>query len=210
MKDERNFHCWNYRHQMDMLYCQEIESRLHGSESTQDVKNGFLQQEADKARAIIAKNFANYSAWHYRGKLLPLIKQADSSVYALPLILIKEDLKSIKHAYFTDPKDQGPWNYHEWLLSLLSPIQVVAIRFLTETDGKVGLTIGLSHQVKNFAHLDISFVNGEGSPVEFEVKSAVPSRRSLSNSWSIWFSSSLVNTKDANSFTLALNKAKDG
>ena len=58
------------------------------------------------ALAIIQKNFSNYSAWHYRGKLLPFIKQeAEQAEYAIPLSVITEDLKSLKHAYFTDPKD---------------------------------------------------------------------------------------------------------
>ena len=37
----------------------------------------------------------------------------------------------------------------------MSPIQVVAIRFLNEANGKVGIAIGLSHQVKHFEKLDI-------------------------------------------------------
>ena len=62
---------------------------------------------------------------------MPMIhSDQPGGVYALPLDLIKEDLQSLKHAFFTDPKDQSPWNYHEWLISLISPIQVVALRFL--------------------------------------------------------------------------------
>ena len=97
------------------------------------------------AKAIIQKNFSNYSAWHYRGKLMPFIKLEQPDAYALPLTIIQEDLASLKHAYFTDPRDQSPWNYHAWLMSLLSPIQVVALRYLPERDAKVGLALGFSH-----------------------------------------------------------------
>ncbi len=128
------------------------------------------------AKAIIQKNFSNYSAWHYRGKLMPFIVADESQVYALPLTVIKEDLQTLKNAYFTDPKDQSPWNYHAWLLSLLSPIQVVAMRYLPENSGKVGFVIGLSHQVKNFDRLSISLVDGQGNKVEFSVTSAVQQR----------------------------------
>ena len=55
--------------------------------------------------AIIQKNFSNYSAWHYRGKLMPFIKPAQPGSYAIPIEVIESDLKSLKHAYFTDPKD---------------------------------------------------------------------------------------------------------
>ena len=121
------------------------------------------------AKAIINKNFSNYSAWHYRGKLLAYITSSDTSQdqpYVLPLSIIKEDLALLKHAYFTDPKDQSPWNYHAWLLSLLSPIQVVALRFLPDSNGKAGFVIGLSHQVKNFDKLEISLVDKQGNEVD--------------------------------------------
>jgi len=109
------------------------------------------------AKAIINKNFSNYSAWHYRGKLMPYITvNTDSNdKYAIPLANIREDLQMLKHAYFTDPKDQSAWNYHAWLMSLLSPIQVVALRYVADCDGKAGFVLGLSHQVKNFGLLDI-------------------------------------------------------
>ena len=105
------------------LYLKEIEKRSEG-EKIQLIKNKFLQQECDMAKTIINKNFSNYSAWHYRGKLTPYItvKTDTNKDYAIPLANIKEDFEMLKHAYFTDPKDQSAWNYHAWLMSLLSPI----------------------------------------------------------------------------------------
>lgn len=47
--------------------------------------------------------------------------------YLIPFEKIKEDLSLLKHAFFTDPKDQSPWNYHEWLISLLTPVQVASV-----------------------------------------------------------------------------------
>ena len=117
--------------------------------------------------------------------------------------MIQEDLASLKHAYFTDPRDQSPWNYHAWLMSLLSPIQVVALRYLPERDAKVGLAIGFSHQIKNFSALNISLVDREGNPVEYEAESAVEERRSLSNTWKITFNVSHIQD-DRNQFTLQI------
>ena len=123
------------------------------------------------ASQIIKRNFSNYSAWHYRGKLLPLIHQDEpDGLYALPLSLVKEDLATLKHAFFTDPKDQSPWNYHEWLISLISPIQVVAMRLLNSVDSddaKSAIVVGLSHKVKNFSALEIDLVDGQGNPIAF-------------------------------------------
>ena len=90
---------------MANIYCNEIETRVSDLEKTQTLKNKFLQQECDMARAIIQKNFSNYSAWHYRGKLIPSIKTTEGQTYELPLAVITEDFASLKHAYFTDPKD---------------------------------------------------------------------------------------------------------
>lgn len=116
--DERNFHCWNYRLSTALLYLKEIPLR----EGTQEV--AFIERECAMAEALIKKNFSNYSAWHYRSKLLPeLYKRIGSDgLYLIPFAKVKEDLALLKHAFFTDPKDQSPWNYHEWLISLLSPV----------------------------------------------------------------------------------------
>ena len=56
------------------------------------------------AMDIIQNNFSNYSAWHYRGKLMPLM-QEEQAVYALPLETIQTDLELLKNAYYTDPND---------------------------------------------------------------------------------------------------------
>ena len=71
-----------------MSYCKEIETRA--GEKAQVLKDKFLQKECDMAKEIIQANFSNYSAWHYRGKLMPLITVKDSP-YALPLSVIEED-----------------------------------------------------------------------------------------------------------------------
>lgn len=79
-----------------------------------------IRQECEMAEGIIRKNFSNYSAWHYRGKLMPKLYKGET--YTIPLTQIVADLGLLKHAFFTDPNDQSPWNYHEWLISLVTPI----------------------------------------------------------------------------------------
>lgn len=85
-------------------------------------------------------------------------------VYTIPLEKVKSDLDLLQHALFTDPKDQSSWNYHEWLISLVMPIQVVAISGSVSED-KVILRVGLSHKVKDFDKLIIK-VTADGSPIE--------------------------------------------
>jgi geranylgeranyl transferase type-2 subunit alpha len=58
------------------------------------------------AENLIKKNFSNFSAWHYRSKLMPKLSVRDESkLYLIPLDKIKEDLALLKHAFYTDPKD---------------------------------------------------------------------------------------------------------
>jgi hypothetical protein len=65
-----------------------------------------VQQECDNAESLIRKNFANFSAWHYRGKLMPIIyEDLPDEVHMIPLEKIKSDLDLLQHALFTDPKD---------------------------------------------------------------------------------------------------------
>ena len=114
------------------------------------------------AEQLIKKNFSNFSAWHYRSKLMPkLYKKDEEKQYLIPLDKIKEDLALLKHAFFTDPKDQSPWNYHEWLVSLLCPVQIVST-ILEKNEEKVLIVLGLSHKVRNFDTLEIKLLDGEG------------------------------------------------
>jgi hypothetical protein len=131
------------------------------------------------AEKIIRKNFSNYSAWHYRGKLMPRLYERRESRYVLPLERIISDLDMLKHAFFTDPNDQSPWNYHEWLISLVTPIQVVA---LVVNEPKT-IEIGLSAQVRNLHKLEILLTDEQGSPIPYTLEAR--NSRDLSYSWLI-------------------------
>ncbi|XP_055952485.1 geranylgeranyl transferase type-2 subunit alpha-like [Argiope bruennichi] len=95
--DERNFHCWDYR-------------RLVGKKC-----NVSPEQELNYSTRLIEANFSNYSAWHYRSTLLPVVHYDSSKGSVKEDVLLKEfDL--IQNAAFTDPDDQSVWFYHRWLL----------------------------------------------------------------------------------------------
>eukprot|EP00753_Platysulcus_tardus_P019839 PLAT7572.3.p1 GENE.PLAT7572.3~~PLAT7572.3.p1 ORF type:complete len:282 (+),score=75.91 PLAT7572.3:161-1006(+) len=95
--DERNFHCWNYRRWI-----------LSQASVSPAVDFAFTTER-------VLKNFSNYSAWHQRTTVLPRL-EGD----LLPRIV--EELDTIQQAVFTEPDDQAPWMYQEWLLAQVAAI----------------------------------------------------------------------------------------
>ena len=74
----------------------------------------------------ICQNFSNYSAWHYRSKLIDTAELLD-------------DFEMIKNAVYTEPKDQSAWLYHRWLTEVSStpdliPTRVIVFPGLDEND----------------------------------------------------------------------------
>ncbi|OQV25703.1 Geranylgeranyl transferase type-2 subunit alpha [Hypsibius exemplaris] len=91
--DERNFHCWGYRRFV--------------------VEKGSVPLDSELAFStkLIKENFSNYSSWHYRTTLLPLLFPQ-----AIPEAQIQEELKLVLNAVFTDPNDQSAWFYSQFLV----------------------------------------------------------------------------------------------
>ena len=83
--DERNFHCWRHR---SFVLEQGKLSKLD--------ELAFTYEK-------ISSNFSNYSAWHYRSKLIENLYKESPTYFD---ILTKE-LNLIEQALFTDPNDQS-------------------------------------------------------------------------------------------------------
>jgi geranylgeranyl transferase type-2 subunit alpha len=75
----------------------------------------------------IEQNFSNYSAYHYRSKLLPLWisvflssssnseNNNNNSVSTIQQFLLSE-FQVVRNAIYTEPDDQSSWWYHRYLL----------------------------------------------------------------------------------------------
>ncbi|KAK7086553.1 hypothetical protein SK128_010526 [Halocaridina rubra] len=98
--DERNFHCWDYRRFITA-----------GSEKRPE-------DELKISKELIERNMSNYSAWHYRSKLLPLVcPPLPNTPHPVPVDVLIKELKTVVEAVFTDPSDQSPWFFLRWLIN---------------------------------------------------------------------------------------------
>jgi geranylgeranyl transferase type-2 subunit alpha len=115
-KDDRNFHCWNYRVKLLSLI----------SIYFQDTFQKFIEDELKFTLGKITVNFSNFSAWLYRSKLIPIyfIQHNIKWNTKEALDFFKDDLELIKKAIYTDPKDQSPWNYLSWIITNFSPLYI--------------------------------------------------------------------------------------
>jgi geranylgeranyl transferase type-2 subunit alpha len=100
--DQRNFHGWHYR--------RYVVSNIENSTGRSLVEDEFAYT-TEKINA----DFANYSAWHNRGKLIPRYLAGKSDQERKDFLL--SDLEKIRHAIYTDPEIQSSWIYQRWLLT---------------------------------------------------------------------------------------------
>ena len=102
--DERNFHCWDYRR-----FVVEHSTSL-GSNADKELEFSYNK----------IMNISNYSAWHYRSKLLPIVHPSSISSIGVNESERRKELQLVENAMYTDPADSSAWFYYRWLLSSCS------------------------------------------------------------------------------------------
>lgn len=93
------------------------------------------EEELQFCTEKIEQNFSNYSSWHYRSKLLPLLyPNEDSTRMGWPICeeKLKSELELVLTAAFTDPKDSSAWFYQRWLLGYCDNEQEITSAFVSK------------------------------------------------------------------------------
>lgn len=167
-KDERNFHCWNYRRfivglilgGMDGSWNTDDDSDvIMGSQVVVDKKDILpsiattatrtaltphersivIQAEWDYTSEKIQQNFSNFSAFDYRSKLFPLVLPKRNNED-----FVKNELDLVHNAIFTEPDDQTAWWYHRFLVvsgSISNDILVKEREIIMELNEAEDLTL---------------------------------------------------------------------
>ncbi|KAF2470611.1 protein prenylyltransferase [Lindgomyces ingoldianus] len=135
--DSRNFHAWTYRRfvvaQLERMQASVTDTSLESVHSTQSL----TESEFAYTTKMIKTNLSNFSAWHNRSKLIPMLLDERSADSAARRELLGDELALICTAINTDPFDQSIWFYHQFLMSTLSPkcaSQNMIVRDLSNQD----------------------------------------------------------------------------
>ncbi|KAM0790630.1 hypothetical protein ACM66B_004492 [Microbotryomycetes sp. NB124-2] len=109
-KDGRNFHSWDYR--------RYLVSMLTTLPPIEGLPRPTTESELAFTTKKIGDNFSNFSAWHYRTKLLAKLWQEKgwNEENAERKDQIESEFDLVKQALWSDPNDQSAWLYHRWLV----------------------------------------------------------------------------------------------
>ncbi|KAM6963370.1 geranylgeranyl transferase type-2 subunit alpha [Aplochiton taeniatus] len=165
--DDRNFHCWDYRRMVVKMSGVPVDQEL---------------QFTDR---LIGSNFSNYSSWHYRSTLLPLLHPESpeppspchqahhSSPPASPQThshrvceeqLLKE-YELVQNAFFTDPNDQSAWFYYRWLLGRAEREEMISCVFVSREEERVA--VAFSRPVNDLSVGLMLVLDGQPQRVEW-------------------------------------------
>ena len=106
-RDGRNFHGWGYR-------------RLIVAQMERFTGNSMVETEFAYTEKMIRAALQNFSALHYRSKLIPRLLNERKASSGERRKMLASELNLMQEA-LVDPYNQSPWFYHQFLMSTLSP-----------------------------------------------------------------------------------------
>ncbi|GAA5876847.1 hypothetical protein JCM16303_006307 [Sporobolomyces ruberrimus] len=127
-KDGRNFHSWDYRRYLITSITSLYDSPERLSIRTKPLPpRPTTESELLFTTRKISSNFSNFSAWHYRTKLLVKLWTLSSTSETTPEEesgkkksrkeeVLEKEFELVQQAIWSDPNDQSAWLYHRWLI----------------------------------------------------------------------------------------------
>ena len=122
LKDERNFHTWNYRFNLwNSLINIYPESRPM-----------ILESEREFVNKIHKKNYSNYSTIHFKMKLYQRLVDLGENLNETFL----EELQKVFEGLFISPNEQALYLFQRWLFDQLMVKIILSIDKITEKSKK--------------------------------------------------------------------------
>ena len=134
-KDERNFHAWNYRLELNkilfVLFPEDLEAII-GKELQ------FVQSKLDE-------NFSNYSAIHFFTKFVKMKSDLEPKnlEFFIERKVLLSQLETNLEAIMISPNEQALWLYQRWLIENLTDVKVVCAE-LSEDRSEVKVLLNRS------------------------------------------------------------------
>ncbi|KAF2668783.1 protein prenylyltransferase [Microthyrium microscopicum] len=117
-RDERNFHGWDYRRHV-ILQLEELQ------------QVSMVESEFEYTTKMIRKALQNFSALHYRSKLIPRLLSERNASNTDRRKLFDQELDMMQEALI-DPFNQSAWFYHQYLMSTLDCAYPAADLIITD------------------------------------------------------------------------------
>ena len=116
MKDERNFHTWNYRFNLWNSVLQVYP----------DARDQILKEELAFLDAVHAKNYSNYSTIHFKMKIYQRLVALGQDLDAV----FFGELDKIYEGLFISPNEQALYLFQRWLFDQVKPRFIVSVERL--------------------------------------------------------------------------------
>jgi len=166
--DARNFHCWDYRRYV--------------------VKNANITPEAELEFSMkkITENFSNYSSWHYRSKLLPLIYPDEVSPGRVKEEVLLKEFELAQNAFFTDPNDQSAWFYQRWLLGRKEVSPKILSVILERDPSRIIVSFSSPVNLLNSSNEHSCVINNERIVCDWKTSESLSSSNARSKYSCVW------------------------
>lgn len=125
-RDERNFHGWSYR--------RFVVGKLESLRSAEE--GSMVEQEFAYTDKMIKAKLQNFSALHYRSRLLPRLLDEQKADGAARRKMLRQELDNMQEALI-DPFNQSAWFYHQFLMSSLGdelPVEQRIVQDLSQEE----------------------------------------------------------------------------